>query len=172
MKGQAAKSAHLLLLVDKSSASKRMVAYVAGIIGRRRNFHVHLLYLMPYMPAQLLETGGAENPKKEEEVNADLHQQQGQWVASAEAAAKPALDELAVVMRKAGIPSRSIDIEFTDPYESGTPDRAILGFAAERQCHTIVIGHDSHSWFHEMTGGHLTEHLFRHAKGATLWIVQ
>src|SRR5579872_5964938 len=94
MKGQAAKSAHLLLLVDESSASKRMVAYVAGIIGRRRNFHIHLLYLMPFMPVQLLETGGADTPKKETELNAELHRQQDQWIVSKETAAKPALDEL------------------------------------------------------------------------------
>jgi nucleotide-binding universal stress UspA family protein len=172
MKGQAAKSAHLLLLVDESSASKRMVAYVAGIIGRRRNFHIHLLYLMPFMPVQLLETGGADTPKKETELNTELHRQQGQWIVSTETAAKPALDELVRVLREAGIPNRAIDIEFTDPYESGSPDRAIVVFAGEMQCHTIVIGHDSHSWFREMTGGHLTEHLLRHAKGIAIWVVQ
>lgn len=172
MKTEASRSARLLLLVDESAASKRMVGYVAGIIGRRRNFHLHLLYLMPRMPAQLLETGGADTPKREEEVNAELHRQQEQWIASKRTAARPMLDELVAIMRKGGVSSRSIETEFTDPYEAATLDRAVLGLAAERGCHTIALGHDSHSWFREMTGGHLTEHLLRHAKGMTLWVVE
>ncbi len=172
LKGQAAKAAHLLLLVDQSSASERMVGYVASIIGRRRNFHLHLLYLMPPLPVELLETGGSENPDTETQLNQELHRQQEQWIATTKAGAKPVIDSLLRIMRKGGVSGRSTDIDFTDPSEADSPDRAILSFAAEKQCHTIVIGHDSHSWFREMSGGHLTEHLFRHARGITLWVVQ
>ncbi len=172
MKTEAGESVRLLLLVDESAASKRMVGYVAGIIGRRRNFHLHLLHLMPRMPVQLLETGGADTPEREEEVNAELHRQQEQWIASKRTAARPMLDELIAIMRKSGVSRRSIEIEFTDPYEAATLDRAVLGLAAERGYHTIALGHDSHSWFREMTGGHLTEHLLRRARGMTLWVVE
>ena len=172
MKGQAAEAANLLLLVDESSPSKRMVGYVASIIGRRRKFHFHLLYLMPTFPVQLLETGGSENPETETELNQELHRQQEQWIATAKAGAKPVIDELLLVMRKGGVSGRNTEIDFTDPSDAANPDRAILSFAAEKQCHTIVIGHDSHSWFREVTGGHLAEHLLRHARGMTLWVVQ
>ena len=172
MKTKAGKSARLLLLVDASAASKRMVDYVAGIIGRRRNFHLYLLHLMPRMPAQLMETGGADTPKREAEVNAELHREQEQWIASKRTAARPVLDELVAILRKSRVSVRSIEIVFTDPLDAATLDRAVLGLAAERGCHTIALGHDSHSWFREMTGGHLTEHLLRHARGVTLWVVE
>ncbi len=164
--------AHLLLLVDKSAATKRMVSYVAGVVGKHRNFLVHFLYLMPQMPVRLLETGGSEDPTEETALNEELYRQQDEWISSAKSAAKPALNELITIMRRAAVPSRSIDVAFSNPYEAANPDRAILGFAEEEQCHTIVVGHDSHSWFREMTGGHLAERLLRHAKGMAIWVVQ
>ena len=172
MKADAAKSTHLLLLADESHASHRMADYIAAIIGRHRNFHLHLLYLMPRMPAQLLETGGADTPKQEEEVNAELHRQQGEWISARRIAAQSTLNQLVAIMRKGGISRRAIDIEFSDPSEAAILDRAIPNLAAERGCHTIVIGHESHSWVREMTGGHLAEHLLRHTRATAIWVVQ
>jgi nucleotide-binding universal stress UspA family protein len=172
MKAEAAKSTHLLLLADESPASKRMADYIAAIIGRHRNFHLHLLYLMPRLPVQLLETGGGDTPEQEEEVNTELHRQQEEWISRRKAAAQSTLDELVATMRKGGVSRRAVEIEFSDPNEAAILDRAIPGLAAERGCHTIVIGHESHSWFHEMTGGHLTEHLLRHTTATAIWVVQ
>lgn len=172
MKADAAKSTHLLLLADESHASHRMADYIAAIIGRHRNFHLHLLYLMPRMPVQLLESGGGNTPKQEEEVNAELHRQQEEWINSRKAAAQSTLNQLVDIMRKGGVSRRAIDIEFSDPSEAAILDRAIPNLAAERDCHTIVIGHESHSWFREMTGGHLAEHLLRHTKATAVWVVQ
>lgn len=172
MKADAAKSTHLLLLADESHASKRMADYIAAIIGRHRNFHLYLLYLMPRMPVQLLESGGGDTPKQEEEVNAELHRQQEEWINSRKAAAQTTLTQLVAIMRKGGVPRRAIDIEFSDPSEAAILDRVIPSLAAERGCHTIVIGHESHSWFREMTGGHLAEHLLRRTKATAVWVVQ
>jgi len=169
---QSAKHAHLLLLVDESSASERMVAYVADMIARRRNFHLHLLYLMPRMPARLLETGGAEDPEQEILVDEELHREQDRWISSEKSAAKPKINGLVARMRHAGVANAAIDIAFSDPFEGPNADRAILSFATDKQCHTIVVGHDSHSWLREITGGHLAEQLLRHAKGMAIWVVQ
>jgi nucleotide-binding universal stress UspA family protein len=172
MKAEAAKSTHLLLLADESHASRRMADYIAAIIGRHRNFHLHLLYLMPRMPVQLLESGGGNTPKQEEEVNAELHRQQEEWINSRKAAAQSTLNQLVAIMRKGGVSRRAIDVEFSDPNEAAILDRVIPSLAAERACHTIVIGHESHSWFREMTGGHLAEHLLRHTRATAVWVVQ
>lgn len=172
MKAKLAKSTHLLLVADESSASQRMAGYIAAIIGRRRNFHLHLLYLMPSLPAQLLETGGGDTPEQEEKVNAELHRQQEEWISSRKAAAQSTLNELVATMRKGGVSRQAIEIEFSDPNEAAILDRAIPRLAAERGCHTIVIGHESHSWFREMTGGHLAEHLLRHTRATAIWVVQ
>lgn len=172
MKTDAAKSAHLLLLADESPASERMAAYVAATIGHHRNFYLHLLYLMPRLPAQLLETGGADTPEQEEKVNAELHRQQQEWINSRKAAAQPTLNELVHTMQKGGVSRQAIEIEFSEPNDAAFLDHAIPRLAAERDCHTIVIGHESHSWFREMTGGHLAEHLLRHTRATAIWVVQ
>jgi len=120
----------------------------------------------------LVALAACSGEKKNDTLAQDSTLNRDMQLANADTAAKPALDELVSVLRDAGIPNRAIDIEFTDPYESGSPDRAIVVFAGEMQCHTIVIGHDSHSWFREMTGGHLAEHLLRHTKATAVWVVQ
>lgn len=172
MKADAAKSVHLLLLADESPASERMAAYIAATIGRHRNFYLHLLYLMPRLPAQLLETGGADTPEQEEKVNAELHRQQQEWINSRKAAAEPTLNKLVNTMRKGGVPRKAVEIEFSEPNDAAVLDHAIPRLAAERGCHTIVIGHESHSWFREMSGGHLAEHLLRHTRATAIWVVQ
>ncbi len=172
MKADAAKSTHLLLIADESHASQRMADYIAVTLGRRRNFHLHVLYLMPRMPVRLLETGGGDTPKQEEEVNAELHRQQEEWISSQKAAAQSILNQLVAIMRKGGVSKHAVEIEFSDPNDAAILDRAVPSLAAERGCRTIVIGHESHSWFREMTGGHLAEHLLRHTTEMAIWIVQ
>jgi len=172
MKREATKSTHLLLIADESHASQRMADYIAAIIGHRRNFRLHVLYLMPRMPVRLLETGGGDTPKQEEEVNAELHREQEEWISSQKAVAQSRLNQLVGIMRKGGVSRHAVEIEFSDPNEAAILDRVIPSLAVERGCHTIVIGHEAHSWFREMAGGHLAEHLLRHTTEMAIWIVQ
>jgi len=168
----ASKTERLLVMVDESPGTKRTVDYLAKMIGRRRGFHVCLLHLLPPLPPELLEFGGAENPREEQKLDAELRRDQHAWIAAARNSARPALDDAIKALRKAGVSGREIDLEFSDPMDSRDTAGTVLGQAQAKQCHTIVIGHESHSWFRELAGGHLTEHLLRHAIGITLWVVQ
>ena len=162
----------LLLIVDESSGTRRAVDYVAKLIGRRRGFHVVLMHLLPPMPPELLEFGGAENPRKEQNLQAELRGQQEQWIASRRSAVQPALDQTQKTLRRAGVSSREIDFKFSDPMSGRDGAGAILEVARGQRCHTIVLGHESHSWFRELFGGHLAEELFRRSKGFALWVVE
>jgi len=162
----------LLVLVDESPGTKRTVDYVAKVIGRRRGFHVHLLYLLPPLPPELLEFGGAEIPRKEKELVVELRRGQQAWIASAKGSAKPALDDASTVLRQAGLSSSEIDLECSDPMDIRDAAVTVLGQARAKQCDTIVIGGESHSWFRESAGSHLTEHLLRHASNIAIWVVQ
>ena len=162
----------LLLVVDESPGTKRAVNYVAKMIGRRRGFHVCLLYLLPPLPPELLEFGGAENPRTEKKLVVELRRDQQVWIASAKDSARPMLDDAIKVLREAGISRRAIDFECTDPMDDRGATVAVLGQAQAKQCHTIVIGHESHFWFHELSGDHLAEHLLRDASEITIWVVQ
>jgi len=58
------KNENLMVVVDESAATRRAVDYVTRMIGCQRGFHVYLLHLLPPLPAELLEFGGAEDPGK------------------------------------------------------------------------------------------------------------
>lgn len=66
----------LLVVISESKASKRVVSYVAQIVGRRRGFKVCLAHTLPELPASLIEYGGARNPDDKEKLEAELHAEQ------------------------------------------------------------------------------------------------
>ncbi len=51
-----------LVSVDDSDSSIRSVTSVAEMIGTRDDFHVVLFHVLPPIPPELLEFGGAEDP--------------------------------------------------------------------------------------------------------------
>lgn len=109
---------------------------------------------------------------REEELQEQLHRDQQIWIAARRDSAKAALDEIMNVLHKAGIFRRNTDFECSDPMDDRDAAFEILSQAQSKQCHTIAIGHDAHSWFHQLAGGNLSEHLLRVARGLTIWIVR
>ncbi len=65
---------HLLLVIDESPASVRAVEYTGNLLRRRQGFRIHLLHPLPPLPPELLEFGGAENPRKEQALENELRQ--------------------------------------------------------------------------------------------------
>jgi nucleotide-binding universal stress UspA family protein len=153
---------YLLIIVDESPATRRAVDYVTTMIGCRRGFHVYLLHLIPPLPAELLEFGGAEDPRQEQQLQTQLHREQQAWIASVKDPARPVLDAAIETLRQAGLFTYEIE---RDPIDS------ILHQARSNRCRTIVVGHDSHPWFRKLEGDPLTEHLLRHAGEFTIWVV-
>ena len=162
----------LLLVVDESLASKNAIQYVARLLGRRRGFEIHLLYLLPPLPPELLEFGGAEDPRREEELDAELRRDQENWIKSAIASAEPVLGGVTRSLRNSGIAARNIHREFSYPTEPRNAAHAILEEAHAKKCCTVVIGHKAHSWFLKLGSGHIAEQLLHHATGISLWVVQ
>ncbi len=164
--------ARLLVVVDESPASQRALEYTGKILRRRRGFQIRLLRLLPPLPPELLEFGGAENPGKEAALERELRQQQKQWIVTAKSSARSALDEAVKTLRKAGIAASNIQCAYSDPTEPGDTARVVLEQARAMGCYTVVLGHHAHSWFREIAGGDLTEHVLRHASGVSVWVVQ
>ncbi len=165
-------NARLLLVIDGSLSSKRAAQYTGTILGRRRGLQIHLLHLLPPLPRELLEFGGAENPRKEQQLETELRREQKQWIASAKASAKPALKEAMEMLRKAGIAGHDITCSVSYPTEAHNAARAVLEQARTKKCHTVILGHKAHSWFRELAGADLTDHILRHASGISIWVVQ
>lgn len=162
----------LLLVVDESLASKSAIQYVGRLLGRRRGFQIHLLYLLPPLPPELLEFGGAEDPCREERLDTELRRDQDNWIVSARASAGPVLNEAAKSLRKAGIASRNVCREFSYPTEPREAAHAILEQARAKRCCTVVIGHKVHSWFRKFASGDIAERVLQHARDISPWVVQ
>lgn len=172
MANRKSETERFLIVIDESSASKRALDYAARVIGGCRRFAIILLHLLPPLPPELLESGGAENPRKEQKIEAELRGEQRTWIDSAKKSAKTSLATAVRQLHKAGVPREDIHITFSDPGTDRDAAIAVLEQARGRRCHTVVIGHASHSWFRELAGGDLTEHLLRRGKGFTVWVVQ
>ena len=71
----------LLIVLDASEASARVLQYVGEMLGERDRVEFNLAYIAPHMPAQFLESGGSELPEREMEIESDLRAQQNQWTA-------------------------------------------------------------------------------------------
>lgn len=163
----------LLLVVDASPSSKSAVEYVAKILGHRRGFQVCLAHFLPPLPPILMEFGGAENPDKERQLDAQLHRDQQQWINTAKRKAEPTLDRARGRLRQAGLPAISLSTQFSDPAHEQDSAKEILELARWNRCRTIVVGRRSLSWLKSITAGKdLAEKLVRQGKDLTIWIVE
>ncbi len=163
---------NLMLIVDESAASRRAVDYVIRMIGCQRGFHVYLLHLLPPLPAELLEFGGAEDPREERKLQAELHSDQHAWIASAKEPAKPALSYAMGALRDAGLFTYEIEMTSSDPWDDRDATVTILKQAREKHCHTIVVGNESHPRSRDLEGARLADRLLRNSNEITIWLVQ
>ena len=58
----------VLLAVDESENSHRVVQYVGSLLGRTPDVVVTLFHVLKPMPRELLEHGGSENPAAEARI--------------------------------------------------------------------------------------------------------
>lgn len=164
----------LLLVVDESPSSKSAVEYVAKVLAHRRGFRVCLAHFLPPLPPILLEFGGAENPDKEMQLDAQLKSDQQQWIDKARRRAEPALTWARRKLRAAGFPANSLTTQFSDPTdEQHSASKEILQLARRNSCRTIVVGRRALSWLRRITAGKdLAEKLVQQGKNLTIWIVE
>ena len=105
----------LLVVVDNSLASIRAVAYVAQILGGRRGFRVCLAHTLPSPPARMMEFGGAEDPQKEEWLEARLRASRHLWESAAKRKASGSLELAYADLRRAGFARGEIEVHFCYP---------------------------------------------------------
>ena len=172
MANRKSKTERFLVVVDESPGSKRALDYAGRVLRGRRNFAIILLHLLPPLPPELLEFGGAENPRQEQKLEAELRADQQAWIRSARTSAKSFFASAIQQLHKAGVPQDTIHLVFSHPTRDHDATTAVLEHARGKHCHTVVIGHAAHSWFRELAGGDLAEHLLRRGKGFAVWVVQ
>jgi nucleotide-binding universal stress UspA family protein len=161
----------LLIVLDASEASRRVLQYIGQMLGGRDRVEFDLAYIAPRMPAQFLESGGSELPERELEIESHLRAQQNQWISINDAKPDRILRRARATLLRAGATAGRIHSCISSPLDARTFADEVLVLARDQECRTIVVGHRAHSWFRGLGRSHLAEQLVRNAKGYAVWVV-
>jgi nucleotide-binding universal stress UspA family protein len=161
----------LLVVVDSTQPSERVLDYLGKFFAEQRGVYFCLAYLLPRLPAGLLESGGSEAPADEERIEAALRLDQDRWMARLDKTCQPVLARSVVRLRRAGVRKSAIDTCLSSPLDNRGVADEVLIVAETHGCNTVVVGHTAHSWFSGIGGDHLAEHLVREARGFAVWVI-
>jgi nucleotide-binding universal stress UspA family protein len=160
-----------LVVVDSTEASKRVLRYLAQLAVAGEQPEFHLAYIASRVPAELLETGGAENPAREEELQADLRRQQQAWLAGTDKKAWRILRAAQSSLRKAGVKKQRIHSCVSSSLDAREAADEVLLLARDQDCDTVIVGHSPRSWLSALGGRDLAEQLVHRAKGYAVWVI-
>ncbi|MCC7415559.1 MAG: universal stress protein [Acidobacteria bacterium] len=161
----------VLVVVDATPASRRVLEYVGRILAGCRRVDCHLAYIAPNLPAGLLESGGSELPEREMRIEADLRREQRRWTAAADRKAERILAAARGTLQEMGVAAARIHTCVSSPLDARRIVDEVLLLARDETCRTVAVGHRAHSWFAGLGSGHLAEQLVRSAKGLAVWVV-
>lgn len=167
-----ARDKHILVGVDDSEATMRALHYLAAILEGRRDFSVCLLHVLPPIPPELLEFGGAEDPEAERQLSEELKQAQAQWLEEAKQAAEPIMLRAQRILTDRGIAPDQIEIDFAEAIHRPDIPQRLLDAAALHHCGTIVVGRESFPLLQELVQRHVGEELVRKGQGVAIWVVE
>jgi len=165
-------SMRLLVVLDKSTASRRTVAYVGRLVARQRGFQLCLAHVVPPLPMHLPEAGGGDEapPGRRKPVRPTAREQR--WRLAARRAAQQTFARAKAALRKAGVPAKALDLQFLGAMDGRHAADRILDVARASRCRTVVVGRESLSWFREVLRGDLPAALVRRGEGFTIWVVE
>jgi nucleotide-binding universal stress UspA family protein len=164
-------SHHILIAVDETEASTQAVRYVSRIVGKSEDISIYLFHVLPPIPPQLLEFGGAENPEREQRLSTDLKNAQAEWIENAKAAASRSLDLAHKILIDTGISPARISTRFSSSIHKPNVVREILEAAEQYQCGTIVVGRHRLPWAQELFHRHTGEVLVETGRERCVWVV-
>jgi len=159
-----------LVVIDSTDASKRVLRYIAQLAAAGGQTEFHLAYIASRVPAELLETGGAENPDREEQLQSDLHRQQQAWMAGTDKEAWRILGAAQLRLHNAGVAKRRIHACVSSSLDTREAADEILLLARDQDCDTVIVSHTAQSWVRAFGGG-LAEQLVRRARGYAVWVI-
>ena len=161
-----------LVAIDDSEATLRTVSYVAEIISPQKELHLVLLHVLPPIPPELLEFGGSEDPKTEQQLDEQLKKEQAQWIAQAKQTAQPLIEKVKGMFLRVEISADMITTVFAESIHRPDFVRELLETAHNKHCGTIVVGRKSYPKFQEMFHHHVGEELVQKGEGFAIWVVE
>jgi nucleotide-binding universal stress UspA family protein len=171
--GRARSITHLkaLVVVDSTEASERVLRYLGQLAASMDQPEFHLAYIAARVPAELLETGGAETPVREEHLQSSLRRQQQAWMAATDKIAWRILRAAQSSLHHAGVEKQRIHACVSSPLDTREAADEVLLLARDQDCDTIIVGNPPQSWLSALGGGNLAERLARRAKSYAVWVI-
>lgn len=162
----------ILVALDDSEASQRVLSYTAEQAKAADGLHVLLCHVLPPMPPHLLESRGAENPDEERRIEAAQEKEQLRWTAEQSRASERVLEDGQRRLTTLGVPAKRIRTKLVEPAHThlGVAE-AILKTARETHCDMIFVGRHAFSALREMLHTHLADVLQENAEGLEVRIV-
>jgi nucleotide-binding universal stress UspA family protein len=159
----------ILLAVDESENSRRVVRYVGALLRGTSDVAVTLFHVLKPMPRELLEHGGSENPAVEAQLSMQLRAEQEAWIRKEGEAECHILKQACESLSQSGFDTGRVTLKFghEDDVANNILDEAGIG-----QHETIVVGRHGTSRVKRVFGGGVTDQLLRDAKGFALWVVE
>lgn len=164
-------SVKLLLVIDTTEASKRVLRYVGWLAAGRDGPELHLAYIAPHVPPELLEFGGSERPEREERLESNLRRQQRGWMAVSDRKDWRVLRAAEATLLRAGVAAPRLFAYVSSPLDTRRAADEVLLLARDHRCGTVVVGHRAHSWLRGLGGIDLADELVRRAKGYAVWVI-
>jgi nucleotide-binding universal stress UspA family protein len=159
----------ILLAVDESENSHRVVQYVGSLLRRTPDVAVTLFHVLKPMPRELLEHGGSENPAAEAQLSVQLRNEQEAWIRKEGESECHVLKQACETLAQSGFDTSHVALRYGHEDDIA---RNILEEARSGHHDTIVVGRHGTSRIKRIFGGGVTEQLLRDAKGFAIWVVE
>lgn len=156
----------ILLAVDESEHSRRVVRYVGSLLRGVSDVALTLFHVLRPMPRELLEHGGSENPAVEAQLSLQLRDEQAAWIRKEAEAECHILKRACETLTQSGFDTSRVRLKYghEDDIAGNILEEARVG-----RHETIVVGrHGASRGF----GGRVTDQLLREATGFALWVVE
>ncbi len=159
----------VLLAVDESENSHRVVQYVGSLLHRTPDVDVTLFHVLKPMPRGLLEHGGSENPAAEAQLSVQLRDEQEAWIRKEREFECQVLKDACETLAQSGFDMSHVAVKYGHEDEIA---RNILEEARNGHYDTIVVGRQGTSRIKQLFGGGTTDRVLRDAKGFAIWVVE
>ena len=159
----------ILVAVDESENSHRVVQYVGLLLCRTPAVAVTLFHVLKPMPRELLEHGGSENPAAEAQLGAQLRMDQQAWLRKERESECSVLSTAWEALMNYGFDANQVAMTFGHEDDIAAN---ILEEARRGEHETIVVGRHGTSRIKRIFGGGVTDQLLRNAKGFAIWVIE
>ena len=158
----------ILLAVDESEHSRRVVRYAGSLLRGASDVVLTLFHVLRPMPRELLEHGGSENPAVEAQLSRQLRDEQAVWIRKEAEAECHILKQACETLTQSGFDMNRVMLKYghEDDIAGNILEEARIG-----RHETIVVGRHGTSRVKRVFGG-VTDQLLRDAKGFVIWVVE